>query len=191
MVMNKNLILLTIADLKVSKLLKDDETGVEYAAPVDVPGVKDVKMTLITDEKTHKGDGVTLATSRKKTEYDVSFSNAVFNFDIMALIDGSTVQTSGSGDTETVYIEDSADEVANYFALEMHVTSVDGEAADYHQTLYKVRGGYDIEHKEDDYAVCSFTGKGVARMYDKKFGKKQANKTAAAITQIPTITAST
>ena len=69
----KETITLGIRDLKISPVLKDDSTGVEYGAPVDVPGVKEMTITIIKDEKELTGDGVILDTYEKRKGYEVSF----------------------------------------------------------------------------------------------------------------------
>ena len=51
-------------------------------------------------------------------------------------------------------------------------------------------GSYEEEFAEEDYMVCSFTGKGVARTYDKKFGARKLYEAATEISQIPVIVAS-
>lgn len=68
----KDTITLGIRDLKISPVIKDDSTGVEYGAPIDVPGVKEITITLIEDEKELTGDGVILDTTKKKKGYEVS-----------------------------------------------------------------------------------------------------------------------
>lgn len=184
----KDTITVGISDLKISPVVKDDSTGVEYGAPVDVPGVKEITVSLIQDEKELTGDGVILDTYNKKKGYEVSFKNAQFNQAIMDIINGTTTTSSGTGSSKVYITEDSGSNVAGYFALEFKPERAVGES-DYHRILYKVSGSYQEEYAEEDYMVCSFSGKGVARTYDKKFGARKLYKTATNITQIPVITA--
>ena len=79
MAMDRSVITLGVADVKISKLTADTATALTYDAPIDIPGIKEIKMTLVTEEKELTGDGVVLATSSKKKSYDVSFSNATFS----------------------------------------------------------------------------------------------------------------
>lgn len=182
-------ITLGIRDLKISPLVKDDSTGVEYGAPVDVPGVKELSITTIEDEKELTGDGVILDTYNKKKGYDVSFKNAQFSQAIMDIINGSTTTSTGETGSKVYTTPDSPDNQPGYFALEFAPERSVGEK-DYHRLLFKVSGSYQEEYAEEDYMVCSFTGKGVARTYDKKFGERKLCESLTDITQIPVITAS-
>lgn len=180
-------ITLGIRDLQISPLIKDDSTGVEYGAPVDVPGVKELTITTIEDEKELTGDGVILDTYNKKKGYDVSFKNAQFSQAIMDIINGSTTTSTGTDGSKVFTTPDSPDNKPGYFALEFAPERSVGEK-DYHRVLFKVSGSYQEEYAEEDYMVCSFTGKGVARTHDKKFGERKLYETLTEITQIPVIT---
>ena len=184
-------ITLGIEDLKISELMKDDETGVEYGAPQDVPGVKELSLTFTVDEKELTGDEVDLDYFAKVKGAEVAFKNAQLTPEIMCLINGSTMTTAKEGTQDVVTIEDSAEDQSKYFALEFQPARTVG-SGDYHRLMYKVSGRYQEEYSEGDYMVCSFSGKAVARTYDKKFGAKKFYKSSKTpIAQIPVITAST
>lgn len=184
----KDTITLGIRDLKISPVIKDDSTGVEYGAPIDVPGVKEITITLIEDEKELTGDGVILDTTKKKKGYEVSFKNAQFSHEIMDIINGTNTVEAGEADAKTYTTEDGSSNQAGYFALEFAPEkSVGGK--DYHRRLYKVTGSYQEEYTEEDYMLCSFSGKGVARTYDKLFGAKITYDKVTEIAQIPVIIA--
>ena len=183
----KDTITVGIRDLKISPLLKDDDTGVEYGAPVDVPGVKEITISLIQDEKELTGDGVILDTYNKRKGYEVSFKNAQFTQKVLDIINGSSTTETGTAGNKVYTTEDMASDEPNYFALEFAPERSVGEK-DYHRVLYKVSGSYAEEYTEEDYMVCSFTGKGVARTYDKKFGKRVTTDVLTEIAQIPVIT---
>ena len=184
-------ITLGVSDLKISKLLKDDETGVEYSAPMDIPGVQEITLTLTVDEKELTGDATTLAYYSKKKGYDVSFNNAQLSLEVMSLISGSVLTTNEEASVvKSVTVEDGGEDTPSYFALEFKPEDIDG-VADYHRQLYKVRGSYDITFRESDYAICNFNGKGIARTFDKMFGNHTTFAQSTDITQIPPITAPT
>lgn len=185
---SKKTITLGIRDLKISPLIKDDSTGVEYGAPVDIPGVKEIQITTIEDEKELTGDGVILDTFKKKKGYDVTFKNAQFSQEVMDIINGSTTTSTGEDGNKVYTTPDTPDDKPGYFALEFAPEHSVGEK-DYHRVLAKVSGSYQEEYSEEDYMVCNFTGKGVARTYDKHFGERKLYETLAEITQIPVITA--
>lgn len=187
-VTGKETITLGIRDLKISPLLKDDSTGVEYGAPIDVPGVKEIQITLIQDEKELTGDGVILDTYNKRKGYEVSFRNAQFTQAVLDIINGSTTTETGETGSKVYTTEDKATDEPGYFALEFAPERSVGEK-DYHRQLYKVSGSYSEEYTEEDYMVCSFSGKGVARTYDKKFGRRVTSDVLTEITQIPVISA--
>lgn len=184
----KKTITLGIEDLKISELLKDDDTGVEYGAPIDVPGVKELGLTFTVDEKELTGDEVDLDFFSKVKGLDVSFKNAQLTPEVMCLINGSTMTTTKEGEQDVTIIEDSALDQSKYFALEFQPARTVG-SGDYHRLIYKASGRYQEEYAEGDYMVCSFSGKAVARTYDKKFGAKKFYKTQKTdIAQIPVIT---
>lgn len=182
----KDTITVGIRDLKISQLLKDDTTGVEYGAPVDIPGVKEITITLIQDEKELTGDGVILDTYTKRKGYEVTFKNAQFNQNVLDIINGSTTTSSGTVNNKVYTTVDKSTDVANYFALEFAPERSTGEK-DYHRVLFKVSGIYTEEYTEEDYMVCNFTGKGVARTYDKHFGERKTYDVLTDIAQIPVI----
>lgn len=184
----KETITIGIRDLKISPLIKDDSTGVEYGAPIDVPGVKEIQIQLIQDEKELTGDGVILDTYNKRKGYDISFKNAQFTQAVLDLINGSVTKASGEEGSKVYTTVDKSTDIANYFALEFAPERSTGEG-DYHRILYKVNGTYSEEYTEEDYMVCSFTGKGVARTYDKSFGERRLSQKIEDIKQIPVITA--
>lgn len=169
-------ITLGIEDLKISELLKDDATGVEYDSPIDVPGVKELGITLTLDDKELTGDEMTLDVFSKVQSLEVNFKNAELTPEIMCLINGSEVKTVTEDKQDVIIIEDSALDQSKYFALEFQPARTVGNG-DYHRLLYKVSGRYQEEYTEGDYMVCSFSGKAVARSYDKKFGAKKFYKT--------------
>jgi len=183
----KDTITVGIRDLKISPLLKDDSTGVEYGAPVDIPGVKEITISLIQDEKELTGDGVILDTYNKRKGYEVSFKNAQFNQNVLDIINGSTTVETGDTGNKVYTTPDTSTDESAYFALEFAPErSVGGK--DYHRVLFKVAGTYSEEYTEEDYMVCSFDGKGVARTYDKKFGERKTYEAITDIAQIPVIT---
>lgn len=184
----KDTITLGIRDLKISEVMKDDTTGVEYGAPLDIPGVKEIIINTIKDEKELTGDGVILDSYEKKKGYEVSFKNAQFSQAVLDLINGTTSTESGSDGSKVYTTEDGSENVSKYFALEFAPEKSAGNK-DYHRILYKVSGTYEEEYAEGDYMVCSFSGKGVARTYDKKFGARKLYEAITEITQIATISA--
>ncbi len=189
MAAGKETITIGIRDLKISQLIKDDTTGVEYGEPIDVPGVKEVQINLIQDEKELTGDGVILDTYNKRKGYEVSFKNAQFTQKVLDLINGSTTTETGEAEGQKVYRTiDKSDDIAGYFALEFAPEKSVGEK-DYHRILYKVSGTYSEEYTEEDYMVCSFSGKGVARTYDKAFGERVTSDKIEDIKQIAALPA--
>lgn len=184
----KNTITLGIRDLKISEVMKDDATGVEYGAPLDIPGVKEITITTIKDEKELTGDGVILDSYEKKKGYEVTFKNAQFSQAVLDLINGTTSTESGSDGSKVYTTEDGSENISKYFALEFAPEKSVGNK-DYHRILYKVSGTYEEEYAEEDYMVCSFSGKGVARTYDKKFGARKLYEAITEIAQIATISA--
>lgn len=184
----KETITLGIRDLKISEVMKDDATGVEYGAPLDIPGVKEITIKTIKDEKELTGDGVILDSYEKKKGYEVSFKNAQFSQKVLDLINGTNTTETGDEGSKVYTTEDGSTNISKYFALEFAPEkSVGGK--DYHRILYKVSGTYEEEYAEEDYMVCNFSGKGVARTYDKKFGARKVYEEVTEITQIQTIVA--
>lgn len=183
MAIDSNQRVLGIIDCKISKLLTDSSTGCTYDAPIDVPGIKEITVSAEIEEKECTGDEVVMATYRKKKKYSVSFANAVLDLDVVALINGGTVTTSGTSPNEVKNIESASTDTANYFLLEFKSAVTDG-AGDVHYQVLKVRGNIDIAMVAEDYATCSFEGTAVARTFDNKFTNIVVNETETDIAQV-------
>ena len=166
-----------------------DVTNNYYIVPIAgdiIVNKKEITITIIQDEKELTGDGVILDTYNKRKGYDVSFKNAQLSQEVMDIINGSTTTSSGTGSSKVYKTVDKSDDQPGYFALEFAPERSVGEK-DYHRVLYKVSGTYQEEYAEEDYMVCSFTGKGVARTNDKNFGERKLYEAITDIAQIPVI----
>ena len=155
-----------LADAKVGVITADTSDTYTTSTQVDVEGIKSFTASAIIEEKEARGDGVLLATKQEFQGYDITFTNAIMKVDLIDAINGSTASTDGTTPNEITTIKNTKDTVPAYFNLMVKPEADTGDVAGAYREFYKVRGFISVEHAEEDYAVCSFTGKAIARTYD-------------------------
>lgn len=177
MALDNQVKILGIEDCKIAKVTVNTSSTYTVDTSIDVPGIQEITLEPNTEEKICKGDEVELASTTLLTGYKVTFKHAVLDMAIKALINGSTLSESGITPDQVTKIEDGASDDPATLQLQFKVKTVDGQATDYHRSLYCVKGYLTTEYQQSDYAVCSFNGRGFARMNDKKFGCEQIFET--------------
>ena len=133
-----------------------------YAAALDVPGIKAVKFDPNVKSVDNKGDEVILDTEENTEYIDVSFENAEVSLDVIAAINGGTVTTSGTAETEKNVYMYAGTQTSSYFKLFIKPKRGDTVAGidDVLFELFKVRGTLSVTPVSEGWATCSFKGKG-------------------------------
>ena len=150
-----------VSDLKILPLSTDVVgSAPTYGTAVDIPGIKNLKMSKNISEKESKGDEKVLDTETTFQYVDVSWENAEVSLDALKAIEGTAAVVQTTGTPNTASIIESGDDKSAYFQIQCKAKRGSNVAAVGVQ-LYKVRGTLSYDFVGEDYAVCSFKGKAI------------------------------
>ncbi|KKQ09685.1 MAG: hypothetical protein US20_C0005G0005 [Candidatus Pacebacteria bacterium GW2011_GWF1_36_5] len=181
MTLTKQAVVLGITDAKIATVTTNSSTTYAKGSYVDAPGIKEVTVSLIADEKEATGDETILANFILKKGYELSFSNAMVDLTVVSTINGSTVASSGGNDTEVASLTEFSTDVPVEFNFHFKTDYVDGDTADFHMEYYVCKGHMDIIPRSGDVYEMSFKGKAYSRLSDKAIRCITMNETVAAI----------
>lgn len=184
--------ILGVDDCKIFPVTADSENSFTLGTPVDVPGIKQVSLTLEIDEKELTGDEKTLAVSSKIKSVTVNSEYAKLSLDVLNALSGGTITDTAS--TKSVLRIDEAS-IPTYFQLQMQIKGTDDiVGGDCHLVIYKAKAtAIPVNGTEGDYATCTFDAKGVftnckwgasakARLADIELNSTAANLSGVAYT---------
>ena len=167
---------LGINDAKIFKLLTDTSEALTYDTPVDVPGIRRLRVSPSFVEKELRGDEAILDTYSKLESIEWSFENAILSLDALAVLLGGEV-TGGTG-KQTYTLK--SDDVPAYFKLVGKSDYTD--AGDVHVVLYKCKAtSVEYELQGEEYAVVTASGKAIGTLNNKKVKDVIINETATDI----------
>lgn len=158
MALVKKTALLGVDDCKIFPVTEDTAGAFTCGAGLDVPGIKQISVTLEVDEKELTGDEKTLATSAKIKSVTFTSEYAQLDLDVLAALTGGAVETTDET-KQTFRIGENA--LPAYFQLQAQVKGVDF-GGDAHIVIYKAKAtALPINGTESDYATYTFDGRGV------------------------------
>ena len=159
MTVSKKTALFGVDDCKIFPITADNSTAFTCSAGIDVPGIKQLSVTMEIDEKELTGDEKTLATSTKIKSVTFNTEYAELSQEVLKILAGGT-QTSATG-SETFRIDE--DSLPGYFQLQAQIKGVDLiPGGDCHFIIYKAKANaMPINGTENDYSTFSFDGRGV------------------------------
>lgn len=172
----------SISNVKIAKVTANTSSTYTLSEVLEVPELQEMDVTLTkeTKEATYgagkKADSFTILTG-----LDVKFTSVNIPIDVIALINGSTVTKTGETPNRKVELLDSINQVPALVCLEFKTDYVNGEAADFHEKIYCLKGLLDVQTKADDYWTCSFEGTACERKKDHALRLITANETATDI----------
>lgn len=174
---------LAITDAYIAKVTTNTTSNYEIDTKKKLPDLSSLEITKKTETKEAKAglkiaDSFTLATG-----FDVKFENVNIPLDIIALINGSEVTTSGDSGSEKASVVETEDQVPAMFNLEVKSDLINGQAADIHIEMYCVKGILDVKTTADDYWTCSFEGSAFARKKDGAYREISINEKDTAIAE--------
>lgn len=181
MTLTKQAVVLGVTDAKVASVTTNTTSTYAKGSYTDVPGIKEVTLSVIADEKEATGDETIMANFIIKKGYELSFNNAMVDLSVVAAINGSSVATSGGNDTEVASLTEFSTDVPAEFNFHFKTDYVDGDVADFHMEYYVCKGHIDVVPKSGDVYEMSFKGKAYPRLSDKAIRCLTMNETAAAI----------
>ncbi len=167
---------LGINDAKIFELLTDTSETLTYGTPVDVPGIRRLRVSPSFLEKELRGDEAILDTYSKLESIEWSFENAILSLDALAILLGGEVTQGTNNQTYTL----KSDDVPSYFKLVGKADYTD--AGDIHVVLYKCRAtSVEYELQGEEYAVVTASGKAIGTVNNKKVKDVIINETATEI----------
>lgn len=173
-------VVLGINDAKIAEITEDSAANLTYDTGIDVPGIKEIKVSPNFAEKKLKGDEKTLDYYTKLEDIDWSFSNAKLSLDVLAVLLGGVVAEGGTTPNITQTYSLSGADTPKYFKLEGKTDYAD--VGDVHLILYKCKASK-VEYTfiEEDYAIVSASGKAIATTHDDAVKDIVFNETATDI----------
>jgi len=167
---------LGINDAKIFKLLTDTSETLTYGTPVDVPGIRRLRVSPNFIEKELRGDEAVLDTYSKLDSIEWSFENAKISLDALAIMIGGEVTEDTGRQTYTL----KSDDVPAYFKLVGKSDYTD--AGDVHVVLYKCKAtSVEYELQGEEYAMVTASGKAIGTVNNKKVKDVVINETATDI----------
>lgn len=130
-----------------------------YKAGIAVPGIQRVGVRFNTEEKSQRGDSVTLDQRSTVTDVELTVEHALLSHDVLAIIIGGTAVSSAAGSSWQF----SEGDRGKYFQLAFRVVEVDGEDSDFRFIAYKAirTGSPELGAEQDDYRSASFSAKAI------------------------------
>lgn len=158
MSLEKTTSLFGVEELQIAKLLTDvSGSAPTYDAYLNVQGVKSIGMDKNVETKESRGDEMLLDTEDVFKSISVTWENAKLPLEVCALIENSTLTTSGTGDTEKHELIETTNASGNYFKL-FALCKRGNVGTHVGVELYKVKGTLTYSFKGEDFATCSFKG---------------------------------
>lgn len=179
MAISKQTIVLGIDDAQIFELTQDDGNALVYGTAIDVPGIQKIEIAPSTTEKGLSKDEQVLDYYVKTDYFYWAFNSAKISLDVLAILEGGTITTTGTS-AYTYSITESS--VPKYFKLEAKANYSAGEVGDFHLRLYKCKANnIDIQYQASDYAIVSATGVAIATTHNGSMKDYVINDTATAI----------
>lgn len=181
MAMNTEQNVFSISGAKIAPVTANTSTYTKGTA-IEVPELTTMDVTVKSETKEAKyGAGKIADSFTIVTGYDIKFESINIPLDVIALINGSTVTSSGEVGAEVNTLIDKDTNIPALFNLAFKTDYVNGDPADFHMELPCVKGLIDVITKADDYWTCSFTGIAAARKSDGEFRLMTSNKVKTAL----------
>jgi len=163
MAANKSTITFDVQDCKVYAITADTDSVLSYGSAVDVPGIQEVTLepNFVTAEL--KGDGgKVLAKKGKVDRLNFSGTYSEMNLDVLSVIFGGSVTTSGTGTTETASYVFSGRSLPS-FKIEFLVDDLESDLAEMVVVLHKcqITGGTLFSGSTDNFGNPSFTAEAI------------------------------
>lgn len=176
----------SIADAKIGKLLTDPAGGSPtYAAIVDVPGIREIGITVGYTTAELLGDNAILDTNTSLESVEISAEHAKLSLDVLPVLLGGTTTDTGTTPNQIATYGFLGASTPSYWKLE-GVTPAGGAdipAGDLHVLLHKlIVTSYEFGFGNRDYQVLSFEARANPLVSTDKLMDVKINETAAAIT---------
>jgi hypothetical protein len=177
--------LYSVEDGKIAALTADPSGGsATYGSLIDVPGIKTVGIKPEISNVSLTGDNVELESDSALKAIVMTVANAKMSLDALGVMLGGTTTDSGTGAAEIARYRRIGTDAFSYFKFEAKTPTngTDNIGGDVHLVVYKAKlTDIDFGFAEQDYAIVSWTARGVFRTADAFLFDLVFNETAAAI----------
>lgn len=174
--------LLGLDDVKIFELTADDASNLTYGSAVDVVSMQNIDLEpnyiqkpLIQDEEI---EGI----YQKLKAISWSFANAKVSLDVLNILEGGSVTTTGTTPNEkhTFTLTDSSE--PKYFKLEGKINYSTDDIGDFHLVLYKCKAlAVQVGYRAQNYAIVSASGISIPTVNNSKVRDYVFNETTAPI----------
>lgn len=167
---------LAITDAYIAKVTANTSTTYTTGDKIKLPDLSSLEITVTSEKKEAKA-GLKIADSfTMKTGYDVKFEEVNIPLDVLAIINGAELKTSGTTGKQIAEVLETEKQVPVMFNLEIKSDLLNGQAADIHMEMFCVKGLMDVVTTADDYWTVSFEGTAFTRKKDGAFRRIFANE---------------
>ena len=157
------------AGAQIAPVITNSSTSYTIGAVMPLPQLKQLTVAVKSVEKEAIAGFSLYDSFTAKQAYDVKFENVNIPLDVMAVINGAALLQNGTAPSQTNTVIDASTDVPIMFNLAFNAIAVNGNIAEFAMELFCVKGLLDVQVKVDDYWICSFVGKGMARQKDGHF----------------------
>jgi len=182
MTLTKEAGLLGLDDVKIFEVTADTSESLTYGSAVDVPGMQGIDLAPNYIHKPLMQDEEVDGYYSKLQSVSWSFANAKVSLDVLHLLEGGSITTSGSTPNEkhTFTLSDTSE--PKYFKLEGKINYSTEAIGDFHLVLYKCKAlSVQVGYRAQNYAVVSASGIAIPTVNNGKVRDYVVNETAAAI----------
>lgn len=174
--------LLGLDNVSIFEITTDNSQELVYGATINIPSMQNINLEPSYIQKPLMEDEEIDGYYSKLQSISWSFTNVKIGFDVLTILEGGTLTSSGFSPNEqhTFTLYDSSE--PKYFKLEGKINYSTDNIGDFHLLLYKCKAlSVSIEYKAQNYAIVSASGIAIPTKYDKKVRDYIFNETAVAI----------
>ena len=174
--------LLGLDDVKIFEVTADTAGGLTYGSAVDVPGMQNIDLAPNYINKPLMQDEEIDGYYSKLQSVHWSFANAKVSLDVLNILEGGSLSSTGTTPNEKHTFTLSDDSEPKYFKLEGKINYSTEAIGDFHLVLYKCKAlSVQVGYRAQNYAIVAASGIAVPTVYDRKIRDFVVNETAAAI----------
>lgn len=162
MALAKQSYIFSVKQLKIYKLLTDDDQGMTYSTGIEIPQVKKLHFKPNFETYQCKHNGKTTDQFNELIDGEWALEGNLLDLDVIALLEGDTLTTTGTEGTEKHSLALESDAEPPYFKIEAKVkyTGKNTTVKDAHFVIPKcIAGGVETNLEEAQYSSFPVSGK--------------------------------
>jgi hypothetical protein len=175
-------LVLGLDDAQISPLTADTSDALTYGTAIDVPGMQNISLSSNYTTKELYTDELVGDYYSQFDSINWSISNAQVCLDVLAILEGGTITSSGTSPNEVNTYTLSNTSAPSYFKIEGQIIYSSGTVGDFHTVLYKCKvGSIQVNYQCQNYAIVSASGLAIATVYNGVVRDDIINQTATPI----------